>query len=165
MTNLEPQLINRPTLTVVGLGAKFISILSPKANNSQVIPALWHQYINRRGEILHTDGFADYGLVECLPKSERSDDMEMFYIAAAPVTKIDALPADMISRSLPAGRWAVFTHRGSLETLGQTMRFIHQDWMPKANVRRREGPELEYYGPRFNPQFNDSELEIMLPIE
>jgi AraC family transcriptional regulator len=161
---LEPQFINRPALTVVGLGAKFISILSPKANNAQVIPALWHQFINRINEIPHRDGPAAYGLVECLPKEQRSDEMEMFYLAAAPVTKIETLPEGMISRSLPAGRWAVFTHRGSLDTLGQTMRFIHEEWMPTAKLQRRDGPELEYYGPKFNPQSAESELEILLPM-
>jgi AraC family transcriptional regulator len=164
LQNLEPQLVDRPQLHLVGLGAKFISVLSPKANNAQVIPALWHRYINRRGEILHPDGFADYGLVECLPKSERSDELEMFYIACAPVKKVEQIPAGMISRSIPPGRWAVFTHRGSLDTLGATMRFIHQEWMPQAKVQRREGPELEYYGPKFNPRSAESELEILLPL-
>lgn len=162
--NLQPQLVDRPQLHLVGLGAKFISVLSPRANNAQVIPALWHQFINRNTEIPYRDGPAAYGLVECLPKAERSDEMEMFYIAAAPVTTIDALPTGMISRTLPAGRWAVFTHRGSLETLGQTMRFIHREWMPESGLQAREGPELEYYGPKFNPQSADSELEILLPV-
>jgi AraC family transcriptional regulator len=163
--DMEPKFIELPEQKVVGMGAKFVSILSPDRNNFNVIPALWGQFMSRIGEIKHRKGELCFGLVEMLPEGEdKSHIDEMFYIACAEVSNFDAVPPGMIHRVIPMGRYACFSHKGKLDRLEHTMNFIHGSWVPKSNVRLREAPELELYDERFIPDSDNSEFDILLPI-
>ena len=78
---MKPKTITLPEIKVVGLGTKFISILSPDKNNAKVIPPLWHELIQRQATIPHRTKIS-FGLVEMLAPCETSRKDELFYIAA-----------------------------------------------------------------------------------
>jgi len=157
---MEPTIKSLPARTVVGLGAKFISILSPKANNFEVIPRLWHEFVNRQDEIAaRKNNNESLGCVWCLEGMH-----ELYYFAGVEVTTAADAPAGMEVREIPAGRHAVFVHKGSLDTLGQTMNYIHGTWFPASGYQKRDAPEVEVYGPKFDLGSADSELEICIPI-
>ena len=163
---MQPKFIELPEKKIVGLGAKFISILSADKNNMDVIPRLWHQFVQREDQIQSKVGGASYGVVEMLPESAgKSHRDELFYIACVEVANFDSLPAGMIHRVIPAGRYAQFTHKGKLDGLEKTMRFIHGTWVRPADVKRRKAAEVEVYDRRFNPGSDQSEFDILLPIE
>lgn len=163
--SMEPKITEKEAFTIVGVGAPFISILSNQANNFQVIPALWGQYLARAQEIQHRRGWHDYGAVWCTGDSAERKD-ECFYVAGAEVTEAKELPSGLLAREVPAGKYAVFTHKGPLTNLAHTMSYIHGSWLPKSPYRyREEAPELELYGPRFSPNSPESELEILIPIQ
>jgi AraC family transcriptional regulator len=160
---MQPKFIDLPEKKLVGLGAKFISILSPDKNNDQALPALWQNFIKQSDSIPHkTQVF--FGLVEMLPKEEKSHKDELFYIAAAEVTSFDSAPSQMLKRTIPPGRYACFTHKGKLDTLEQTMKFIYTVWLPNSKLKRRNAPDLEFYDHRFNHDSDQSEFDILLPI-
>lgn len=160
---MEPRFTVLPEIKVAGLGARFISILSPHKNNGDIIPALWHQFMQRT--IPQRTGSAALGLVEMLPVgAAKSDPMEMFYIAAAPVATFEGLPGDLLQRTLPAGRYALFTHVGKLDRLGATMAAIYRDWLPQAEQKLRDAPHLEWYDQRFDVNSEKSEFDILLPV-
>jgi AraC family transcriptional regulator len=162
---MEPKFIELPQKKVVGLGAKFVSILSPDKNNFNVIPALWGQFMSRIGELKNRSGQECFGLVEMLPEGEdKSHNDEMFYIACAAVSDFSVVPAGMIKRTIPPGKYVCFTHKGKLDRLEHTMNFVYGSWLPKSNVRLREAPHLELYDRRFIPDSNKSEFDILLPI-
>jgi AraC family transcriptional regulator len=162
---MEPKFIELPGKKVVGIGTKFISILSPNKNNSSVIPALWGQFMKRIGQIKHRVGNSCFGAVEMLPASEKkSDKDEMFYIACAEVSDFDSVPAGMIHRVIPAGRYACFTHKGKLDRLEQTMKHIYGSWLPRSKTQLRDAPHLELYDQRFIPDSDQSEFDILLPV-
>lgn len=162
---MQPKFIEFPQTKVVGLGAKFISILSPDKTNFNVIPELWHRFVQQLPAIKNRVGQASYGLVEPLPQSEpKSHKAEMFYIAAVPVRDFDSIPPGMLQRTIPAGRHAVFTHKGKLDNLQQTMDAIYGQWVPESKTQLREAPHLELYDQRFIPDSDDSEFDILLPV-
>ena len=162
---MQPRFTVLPEIKVAGLGTRFISILSPNKNNGTVIPALWHQFMQRFATIPGRTGSASLGLVEMLPADAgKSDPMEMFYLAAAPVSSFEGLPADLLQRTLPAGRYALFTHVGPLERLGATMTTIYRGWLPQAKEKLRDAPHLEWYDQRFDPNSAKSEFDILLPV-
>ncbi len=162
---MEPQFTQLPELKIAGLGARFISVLSPNKNNSTIIPALWHDFIRHYDSIPNKSGDASLGLVEMLPQSEpKSDPAEMFYIACTPVATFDDVPASLLRRVIPAGRYARFTHKGRLTTLGATMHFIYREWLPQSKLQLRHAPHLEWYDRRFNAESDQSEFDILLPI-
>src|SRR5437868_15363078 len=96
---MEPKLISLPDMRLVGLGAKFISGLSPNSNNKTVIGDLWFQYGKRMPDILNrTDPRTAWGVIEMLPKDQQPanplpNEHHLYYLAAAEVTAPAPLPA------------------------------------------------------------------------
>jgi AraC family transcriptional regulator len=162
---MQPKFIQLPAMKMIGLGTKFISVLSPDKTNFKAIPKLWDQFVKRSADIKNKIGDASYGLVEQLPEADKkSHPDELLYIAAVEVADVDSVPAGMLHRVVPAGRYASFTHKGKLDGLEQTMKFIYQSWLPKSETKLRDAPHLELYDHRFNPGSDQSEFDILLPV-
>jgi predicted transcriptional regulator YdeE len=161
---MQPKYIQHAEQKVVGLGTRFISVLSADKNNSQAIPKVWGQFMGQIGRIKNRVGHGCLGLVEMLPEKDRGHPEEMFYIAGAEVADVESPPAGMILRVIPAGRYALFTHKGKLDGLGETMAEIYQGWLPTSGVKLREGAHLEVYDQRFMPGKDESELDVLLPV-
>jgi AraC family transcriptional regulator len=157
---VQPKFIQLPEKKVVGLGTKFVSILSPGANAMNVIPPLWGNFMGQISGIKHRVGDGCLGVVEPLPT-----EGEYFYIAAAEVSDFAGAPKGMLQRVIPAGRYAAFTHKGNLDHLEQTMKDIYVAWLPKSGCRRRKAPDLEIYDHRFVPGSDQSEFDILIPVE
>jgi len=160
----EPEIVQRDAFTLVGIEAPFIGALSPDANNFQVIPALWDKFINRVGEIEGRSDEAAYGLVITRPEQERSHPDELLYLAGTVVSEVSSVPEGMVSRDVPATTYAVFTHRGPIGNLPETIRFAMDVWLPRSGYRFNM-IEVERYDHRFSiesPQ--ESEMETWLGI-
>lgn len=165
---MEPTLQNFPALTLVGIGGNFISVLSPERNNHLIIPPLWEEFCQRQGEIAGQSADAhSVGCVICPTDIDPSGRPgECRYIACAEVTVPPAaLPEGMEVRVVPAGRYAVFVHRGPIERLGETLRYVYETWLPHSGEQSRDAPELEFYGEKFHPTAEDSEMTFCLPIQ
>lgn len=68
-------------------------------------------------------------------------------------------------QDVAAGRYAVFTHRGSYATLYLTWASIYRDWVPSAEVTLRDEPPLELMlnSPADTPE-EDLLTEIWMPV-
>jgi AraC family transcriptional regulator len=163
---MKPKFIEFPQTKVVGYGSRFISILSPEKNNMKVIPALWGKLMSEIGAVSRRKGETCFGLVEALPKVEKKNhEDEMFYIAGAEVLDFKEVPAGMIQRTIPAGKYALFTHKGKLDTLEHTMNAIYGSWLAKSDCELRDAPHLELYDRRFIPNSANSEFDNLLPVK
>lgn len=161
--NMQPVFKVIEEKRVIGLGTKFISTLSPDNNNQSVIPALWDQYVPRGHEIKSRISWADMGV--CFdPGQAKTHPDECFYIAGTEVKSTDVVPVGMMTMTIPAGRYAIFTHKGSLQKLPMTMKYIYGSWLPKSGEKLREAPDLEIYDQRFKPDSEDSELDVYIPV-
>jgi len=160
----EPEIVQRDAFTLVGVEAPFIGALSPDANNFDVIPGLWHRFANRIGEVENRSDDANYGLVLTPPVGERSHPDELLYLAGTVVREVSSVPEGMVSRDVPATTYAVFTHRGPIGNLPETIRFAMDVWLPRSGYRFNM-IEVECYDHRFSiesPQ--ESEMETWLGI-
>jgi AraC family transcriptional regulator len=163
---MQPTIVDMPSRKFVGLGTKFISILSPDKKPSADIPQLWHNWQQRSGEIKHRVGGGAYGLVEMImPPETKSHPNELFYMAAAEVSDTTGQPPGLISRTLPAGKYAKFTHKGKLNTLGDTYNFIFSKWLPSSGMQHRPAADIEAYDHRFKLDSDDSEFDIYIPVQ
>jgi AraC family transcriptional regulator len=143
---------------VLGVGGKFISVLSPERNNHIVIPKLWDEFINRKQEVKDQQGDYTIGLIAAIiPPEVKSHPFELFYMACVEVQDVNNI--------IPAGNYAVFTHRGPIARIGETMKYIYQTWLPQSGKKLRKAAELEFYDKRFNPISETSEMEVCIPIE
>ncbi len=161
---MEPVLRHMEEFKVVGMGSRFISILSPDSTSSNVIGGLWDVLFKRIGEIRNTVQGPSYGLCEMLPPGEQAHQGECFYLAGAAVDSLDDIPGGMVGRSVPESQYLCFTHTGKLDTLATTMGYIYGVWLPKSGYERGPGPDVELYDERFDPQSDTSEMDILIPV-
>ncbi len=163
--NMEPVFKELGEIKVIGLTAKFISVMSPEKNNMVVIPALWGKYAKRATEIKSRKSWVDMGVCICQPENERSHPDECLYMAATEVTDTTDVPEGMTSMIIPAGKYAMFTHKGAVSKIGLTVSYIYGSWLPKSGQKLREAADLEMYDSRFNPDSDEFELSLYIPIE
>jgi AraC family transcriptional regulator len=166
---LVPEIVTLPARTFIGLEAPFIVVLSPDANNLQVIPKLWDSFIARlrQGELQTNESDTSYGLCD-RPESlggKGSRPDEALYLAAVQVAPHATPPRGMTKWRSPAGTYAKFTHRGPVHTIGETMGFIYGKWFSESEYDRGTGPDLERMDARFNPVSAESILEIFIPLK
>lgn len=159
---MEPKFSYFSEKLLVGLEAKFISVLSPQTNNFEIIPPLWETFNRRMPEIHEILGTICYGVTQDPLEKKMSE--ELSYMACVEVTSSTEIPSGMHAQLIPAGHYAVFTHKGSLENLPELYRYIYKDWIFRFDGKLRQGPHLEIYDERFQPGSDSSEMEICVPI-
>jgi AraC family transcriptional regulator len=79
--------------------------------------------------------------------------------------QVELTSNDVALQVLPAGRWAVFHHKGPYDTLWQSWNVAYRDWLPRSNERPRDVPPVEVYVNNINstpPQ--QLHTEILIPI-
>ena len=79
---------------------------------------------------------------------------------------IQITPTDQVAvQLLPAGRWAVFQHKGPYDTLWQSWNVAYRDWLPRSGERPRDVPPLEIYLNNINHTPPEQlRTEILIPI-
>ena len=161
---IEPEIVQKEAFTIVGMEASFIGALSPDANNFELVPALWHRFINRLDEVESRTDEACYGLIITRPERERSHPDELLYVAGAAVRGVASIAEGMVSHTVPASTFAVITHRGPIADLPETILCAMEEWLPGSGYRWNL-LEVERYDHRFSiesPQ--DSEMETWMGI-
>ena len=161
---LESQILEKPAMTIVGLETPFIHALSPETNNFKVIPPLWDAFSHRVGELAGRIGQASYGIIYSRPEEQRSHPHELQYIAGAQVRPGAAVPEGMVSHTIPAGKFAVFLHRGPIQKIGETCYEIYRVWLPQARWQHADIADVEVYDERFDCEGENSELEYWISV-
>jgi AraC family transcriptional regulator len=161
---LEPQIVQKPEQTFVGLETAFIHALSPDKTNFSVIPPLWGRFDQRSGEVPNRVGHAMYGIIYGRPEAERSHPHELQYIAAVAVSNPARAPAGMSVHTIPAGTFAVFLHRGPIQNIGETCREIYRVWLPQSAWAHAEIADIELYDERFCVEGQEAEMEYWVSV-
>ena len=161
---LSPQIIEKPGMTIVGLQAPFIHVMSPDATNFKVIGPLWERFIHQAERIGNRIGEGMYGVLWTEPASKRSHPHEMQYLAGVMVSEAAEIPDGMVARTIPASLFAVFTHRGPIKTIGDTMHEIYRVWLPQSGYEHSQVVDVELYDRRFCPDGADSEMEYWISV-
>jgi AraC family transcriptional regulator len=149
---MEPTFKSYPEFKAAGLKG----VYTPETNVD--IPMLWDRFNPLMDSIPNRVGAHAYGL--CVPVKTP----EFEYYAAVQVDSFDGLPADMLGVEVEAQDYAVFTHKGSLDNLRDTMAYIWGTWLPESKFTSPSNPDFELYGERFNPTIESSELDIYIPV-
>lgn len=86
------------------------------------------------------------------------------YIAGVEVGHFDDLPGEFARLTIPAQRYAVFTHSGHVSGIRKTTYTIWNQWLPEADVTHGGGPDFELYGERFDGNTGTGDVEIWIPV-
>lgn len=160
----EPLIVPMPELTVVGLQRSFIHALSPDSNNLRVIGPLWGEFLERAGGIPARVGQAMYGVLFARPPAERSHPDELEYIAGVAVSSTASIPDGMVARTIPAGTFAVFLHRGPIRKIAETCHYIYRQWLPASPYEHSGIADIELYDERFCADSEESEMDYSISI-
>ena len=82
----------------------------------------------------------------------------------AEVTNTHRVPDDMVAKMIPKAEYAVFTAIGKMpDSIQDTTKYIHREWLPKSKFQHADSPEFELYDERSDDSEN-SEVDIYVPI-
>jgi AraC family transcriptional regulator len=158
--SLVPDLASWPAMQLVGVRTTFYGADSEKNDLGEKIPALWHRFLPRLDEItMRVDGWC-YGVI----RQEHADSDRLIYDAAMEVTGWLDVPEGMVTSTLPAARWAVFTHRGPAADLDHSVNYVYSTWLAGSGHRHTGQADLEIYGSSYHPTSADSEIGYAIPI-
>jgi AraC family transcriptional regulator len=153
--SMEPRIVEKDAFTLVGM-----IYFGDNANGE--IPKLWGEFNRKAGQIPNQAGGGAYGF--CFTP-EGAPTPNFWYMAALPVSQVGEVPSDMVVKPIPAHTYAVFTHRGSVASLGETYARAYQTWLPNSEYELAAAFDFELYDERFAPQDEaHSELDIYLPV-
>ncbi|MGC6174391.1 effector binding domain-containing protein [Lacrimispora sp. 38-1] len=86
-------------------------------------------------------------------------------VAGYEVHSFEGLPPQFVRKVLPAGKYAVFTHRGSLSMLPQTFEYIWGTWFLTTEEELDWREDFELYDNRFlGYDHPDTEVDLYIPV-
>jgi AraC family transcriptional regulator len=153
---MEFKIVEREAFHVVGMTQRFTP------GKIDGIPALWQRFIVRAREIPDAVPGVHYGVGV---DDRRDGEPGFLYTAGAGVASVGELPVGMNAVTVPAGRYAVFTHRGPVTHLAKTIVAVWNHWLPKSGHKARSAPDFERYDARFKMNSPDSEVDLYVPVE
>ena len=129
------------------------------------VPQIWAKFQELSTGVPNRDG--SHGLGISMATKEMFEKGENRYIVANEIYKIEEIPKGMIIETIPTQKYVVFTHIGKTDNIGETFRYINEEWLPNNSRYERLpfAPEIEWYDHRFNVNSDDSELDLYIPIQ
>ncbi len=155
---MECKIIEMKEMKVAGL--KCTSTMK-----ENTIPALWGEYNKIYDAIPDKVEGPCMGICVYTDMDVCTEDTPFEYIACHEVTTFDHIPDSMQTYNVPKGRYACFTHKGSLDTLDKTYGYIFGVWAKETTYEMDKRDQIEIYDERFKYGQDDSEMDILVPIK
>lgn len=148
---IEPRIILDKEFKLVGMK----EIVKP---GSEVITKLWNTFNSKKHEIKNIATHEKIlGICEYMPNI--TDESDFSYFAGIEVTDYYNLPEDMLSKTIPNSKYAVFNHKDSLTKLKQTYSYIYGVWLPQCGYELAESDTIELY------DTGSAEFDIHIPLK
>lgn len=126
-------------------------------------------YTERRviGQLPHGRGF---GICESCGEGNTlytmSDDLPFSEVVSVEVSSMSVLPPPLVYKTIPGGKYAVFTHTGSLKSLPLTYQYIWGTWSLTTQEKLDGREDFELYDERFLGFYHpDSQTDIYIPVQ
>ncbi len=156
MTDPTPIAIDPPRIEttaaarIIGLDARYMW------ETNGAILGQWADFLARaEAEGLPLDGPA-YGVCH-----DAAEDGGFGYLCGVAAS---AAPSGFATVTIPAGRYAVFTHRGPAATLRGFIGTVRSEHLPASGLPLSGGPDFERYPPGYDPTNPGGHVEIWAPL-
>ena len=159
--SLEPHIYVQPKLALIGLRTVFYGVDSEKNNIAETLPPLWNDFLRRMQD---TNGMIPklcYGIIR--QTLEKTDQLE--YFAAAEVSAVKQIPTDMVHLEIPETTYAKFACKGAIKNLNDTVNYIYSSWLLQSDKNHTYGADIEFYGPEYKDDAEDSVVYYAIPIK
>ncbi len=156
---MEPEIISKESFPIIGIELR---TTTHDGINFTEIPQFWEKVLEK-GQIAKIPDrkSPDTILGVCM---DFGSDGSFSYIIGAEVTSTENTPDDMVCRTIPAAKYAVFTARGKMpDSIQDVTKYIYQEWLPHSEFQRANLVDFELYDERFDDEEN-AEVDIYVPI-
>lgn len=112
---------------------KVAGIRGTTSLSNNCLPALWNKFLQQHKD-LYMAANARYSICETKQTTYTKDGDVLFAVMiGSPVHDFDSLPSSLSlgQKVLQAGKYAVFTHRGTFANLSKTYQYIFSTWLKK----------------------------------
>jgi AraC family transcriptional regulator len=151
-----PRIIEGRPLTIAGLAERH------RNDKPEEVPAQWQRLAPFIEHIPHATGpRCAYGVV--IDLFFGGDSFQ--YLNGVEVSAIHDLEPELTALRLPAQRYAAFTHPSHVSKMRQTVHTIFSRMADELGLDFGDFPNfVEYYGPRFDPEAGEGDVEIWVPL-
>jgi predicted transcriptional regulator YdeE len=112
-SDMNPRAVQQEGFTVVGIAVRTSNV--QQATPERPIGKQWERLF-KEGILAAIPNKTDGNIVALYTEYASDKDGEYTYVLGARVTKVESLPAGMVAKNVPAGRYAVFTsERGPVQ--------------------------------------------------
>lgn len=95
-----------------------------------------------------------------------NNDVIFSEVAGVEVSSFDGVEKPFVRKIIPGGRYAVFTHRGTLRMLNQSFNYIWGTWFLATDEEIDSRKDFEMYDERFLGYDNpNSETDLYIPVK
>ncbi len=152
----SPQILHMEETKVVGIRGN-------AAFSDNQIPALWERFLRLYKDMASFTG-TGYSICETQQAAyTKEGDISFSVVVGGAVRDFDNLPQPLVRKILPAGRYAVFTHRGTFANLHKTYQYIYGTWFLTTKEELDDREDFEVYE-REVTSYDDPENEIKIYI-
>ncbi|CAL66720.1 GyrI-like domain-containing protein [Christiangramia forsetii] len=129
---------------------------------------LWNRFMRLRGAIERNKGESLYSVQEYgenFMKGEFDTQSKFNKWAATEVSDFKEIPKGLEKLEIPAGKYAVFIHKGTASEFAETSNYIFNEWLPNSDYDLDDRPHFEVLGADYKgPENPDSKEDIWIPI-
>lgn len=159
---VNPSIVEIPAIQVAGLRGE-----TTLGDNK--IRALWGEFRKQAHRIPNQPekprGFGICEACQANTMFNMNDDVLFTEVAGAEVYSFAGVQEPFVRKTIPGGRYAVFTHRGSLSRLKQTFNYIWGTWFLTTKEEMDCREDFELYDERFlGYDHPESEIDLYIPI-
>lgn len=160
---VHPKIITLPEIKVAGLRGE------TTLRDNQLCE-LWQRanasFTQIPGRIPNGRGFGICEACQSNTLYTMNEDILFSEVAGIEVSSFDGLAEGFVRKIIPGGRYAVFTHRGTLAKLPQTFDYIWGTWFLTTKEELDSREDFEMYDRRFlGYDHPDSEVDLYIPIK
>lgn len=161
---VHPKIVELSDFRVAGLRGK-------TTLRENVVPRLWREFMAIHDQVPHAiKGGLGVGVCEACSEENSllamNDDVTFSEVVGIQVDSFEGLEAPFVGKWVKGGRYAVFTHKGSLGTLRKTFDYIWGTWAFNTKEVLDEREDFEGYDERFlGYDHPESVMEIYIPVK
>lgn len=161
---VHPKIVYLPDIKTVGLRGQ----TTLKENK---VPHLWQEFNLIKNKIPNkVENARHFGICEACKEGNTIFSMNhtvlFSEVAAIEVKNFEGLKSPFVSKQLKGGRYAIFTHKGSLANLQKTFSYIWGTWFIKSKEELDDREDFELYDERFLGYYHpNSQIDLCIPLK
>lgn len=160
---VHPKIVEIPKIQTAGL-----RVQTTIKNN--ILPESWFRFMDVVDQIPNrTAGGRGFGICEASREGntiyQMTDEVRFSEVISVEVDSFEGLEKPFVPKMIEGGKYAVFTHKGSLESIVVTFQYIWGTWMMNTKEELDARQDFECYDGRFLGYRNpESEVDIYIPV-